>query len=45
MLIGNEGKTLDLYEVEVIEKGENKGFVGTEEMDETIFACGSLELV
>lgn len=42
--IGNEGKPLDLYEVEVIEKGENKGFLKTEETDETDFAYGFLEL-
>ncbi len=45
LLIGNIGKMLDLYEVEVIEKGENKGFLETEETDETNFAYGFLELV
>lgn len=27
LLIGNKGKTLDLYEVEVIEKGKTKSFL------------------
>jgi len=45
LLIGNEGKTLELYEVEVIEKGINKWFLETEETDETNFMYGFLELV
>lgn len=36
---------LDLYEVEGIEKGENKGFLETEETGEINFAYGFLELV
>jgi hypothetical protein len=45
LLIGNEGKPLDLYEVEVIEKGENKVFLKIEETDETDIAYGFLELI
>jgi len=44
LLIGNIGKILDLCEVEVIEKGENKGFLETEETGEINFACGFREM-
>lgn len=36
---------LGLCKVEVIEKGENKGFLETEETGEINFACGFLELI
>jgi len=36
---------LDLCRVEVIEKGENKGFLETEETGEINFAYGFLELM
>lgn len=45
LLIGIKEKMLDLYEVEVIEKGENKGFLETEETGEINFAYGFLELM
>jgi hypothetical protein len=37
--MGNKGKMLDMCKVEVIEKGESKGFLETEETGEINFAC------